>query len=255
MSCVVNAHRDVTLSSGGSYAVLLWICLSLLVLGGIAAFVFQDAHTLGGLSGDTLAGVAAGLALLVFYVSAISSDYRGRIRGMAKDFFLWAGLALLLIVAYSFRNEAMYVITRVAGELMPPGQAINISTMNDGKHVVRIRRRPDNHFAAAAQVNGFNVSMLVDTGASTIVLRPTDARTAGINTANLSFTVPVNTANGAAFAASVKLREIRIGPIVMRNIEALVSKPGTLKESLLGMNFLRRLRSYEFSGEFLTLRG
>lgn len=234
---------------------LLWICLSLLVLGGIAAFALQDAHTLGGLSGDTIAGIAAGLALLVFYVSAISRDYRGRISGMAKDFFLWAGLALLLIVGYSFRNEALYVINRVAGELMPPGQVISISTMNEGKHVVRIRRRPDNHFAATTQVNGFNVSMLVDTGASTIVLRPTDARTAGINTAKLSFTVPVNTANGSAFAASVKLREIRIGPIVMRNIEALVSKPGTLKESLLGMNFLRRLRSYEFSGEFLTLRG
>lgn len=234
---------------------LLWICLSLLVLGGIAAFALQDAHTLGGLSGDTIAGIAAGLALLVFYISAISRDYRGRISGMAKDFFLWAGLALLLIVGYSFRNEALYVINRVAGELMPPGQVISISTMNEGKHVVRIRRRPDNHFAATTQVNGFNVSMLVDTGASTIVLRPTDARTAGINTAKLSFTVPVNTANGSAFAASVKLREIRIGPIVMRNIEALVSKPGTLKESLLGMNFLRRLRSYEFSGEFLTLRG
>lgn len=225
------------------------------MLGGIAAFALQDAHTLGGLSGDTIAGIAAGLALLVFYISAISRDYRGRISGMAKDFFLWAGLALLLIVGYSFRNEALYVINRVAGELMPPGQVISISTMNEGKHVVRIRRRPDNHFAATTQVNGFNVSMLVDTGASTIVLRPTDARTAGINTAKLSFTVPVNTANGSAFAASVKLREIRIGPIVMRNIEALVSKPGTLKESLLGMNFLRRLRSYEFSGEFLTLRG
>lgn len=234
---------------------LLWICLSLLVLGGIAAFAFQDANTLGGLSGDTLAGIAAGLALLVFYISVIAGDYRGRVSRMAKDFFVWAGFALLLVIGYSFRQEAMFVVNRVAGELMPPGQVISVSTVHEGKHVVRIRRRPDNHFAATTQVNGANISMLVDTGASTIVLRPTDARTAGINTGKLSFTVPVNTANGAAFAASVKLREIRIGPIVMRNIEALVSKPGTLKESLLGMNFLRRLRSYEFSGEFLTLRG
>ena len=35
---------------------------------------------------------------------------------------------------------------------------------------------------------------------------------------------------------------------------ALVAKPGTLKESLLGMSFLSRLRSYEFAGEYLTLR-
>jgi aspartyl protease family protein len=41
----------------------------------------------------------------------------------------------------------------------------------------------------------------------------------------------------------------------MMDVEALVAKPGNLKESLLGMSFLRRLRSYEFSGDFLTLRG
>jgi aspartyl protease family protein len=40
----------------------------------------------------------------------------------------------------------------------------------------------------------------------------------------------------------------------MYNLDARVSKPGALNESLLGMNFLTRLRSYEFSGEFLTLR-
>ena len=71
----------------------------------------------------------------------------------------------------------------------------------------------------------------------------------------LAYNVPVNTANGGTFAAAVRLKTVSIGPIVMRNVEALVSKPGALKESLLGMNFLRRLRSYEFSGEFLTLRG
>ena len=43
-------------------------------------------------------------------------------------------------------------------------------------------------------------------------------------------------------------------PIQIRDVEALVSKPGTLKESLLGISFLKRLRSYEFSGDFLTLR-
>jgi aspartyl protease family protein len=47
---------------------------------------------------------------------------------------------------------------------------------------------------------------------------------------------------------------VAIGPIRLDQVDALVTKPGVLNESLLGMNFLRRLRSYEFSGEFLTLR-
>jgi aspartyl protease family protein len=45
-----------------------------------------------------------------------------------------------------------------------------------------------------------------------------------------------------------------VGPIVLNDVEALVAKPGTLKDNLLGMSFLSRLRSYEFTGDFLTLR-
>jgi aspartyl protease family protein len=66
--------------------------------------------------------------------------------------------------------------------------------------------------------------------------------------------VRVQTANGAALAAAVRLRQVAIGPIVVDGVDALVARPGALKESLLGMNFLRRLRSYEFSGDYLTLR-
>jgi aspartyl protease family protein len=38
-------------------------------------------------------------------------------------------------------------------------------------------------------------------------------------------------------------------------VEALVAQPGAMTQSLLGMSFLSRLRSYEFTGDFLTLRG
>ena len=68
------------------------------------------------------------------------------------------------------------------------------------------------------------------------------------------YATPIQTANGSTFAASIRLSEIEIGTIVVRNVDALVAKPGTLRESLLGMSFLRQLRSYEFSREFLTLR-
>jgi aspartyl protease family protein len=107
---------------------------------------------------------------------------------------------------------------------------------------------------ARTQVNGVPVTMLIDTGASTVVLKPSDARLAGIDVGSLKYSVPVRTANGTAFAAAVRLRRVAVGPIVLNGIDALVSAPGALDQSLLGMSFLRRLRSYEFSGEFLTLR-
>jgi aspartyl protease family protein len=108
---------------------------------------------------------------------------------------------------------------------------------------------------ARGEVNGTSVSMIFDTGASTIVLRPSDARRAGIPTDSLVYSIPVKTANGVAYAAGIRLDRVAIGPIRLDGVDALVTKPGTLTESLLGMNFLRRLRSYEVNGDFLTLRG
>jgi aspartyl protease family protein len=124
-----------------------------------------------------------------------------------------------------------------------------------GERAVRIRRRSDGHFIASVSLNGQPVRMLVDTGASTVVLRPADAAKAGIDTEALRYTIAVNTANGTAYAAPVRLRSLAVGPVEIGDVEALVAKPGTLKESLLGMSFLRRLRSFDFTGEFLTLRG
>jgi aspartyl protease family protein len=63
------------------------------------------------------------------------------------------------------------------------------------------------------------------------------------------------TANGRTVAARVRLEKVAIGPLDHKNVDALVAQPGALTQSLLGMSFLSRLRSYEFSGDFLTLRG
>jgi aspartyl protease family protein len=96
--------------------------------------------------------------------------------------------------------------------------------------------------------------MIVDTGASTVVLRSEDARRAGIQLSALAYTVPVETANGRAFAARVKLDKVSLGELTLDKVEALVTKPGALHQSLLGMSFLSRLHSYEFSGNQLVMR-
>src|SRR5262249_31204876 len=113
----------------------------------------------------------------------------------------------------------------------------------------------DGHFAVQASVNGQAMTLMVDTGASSVVLKPADAERAGVDLGALNYTVPVDTANGMTYAAAVRLRSLAVGPLVVNNVEALVAKPGSVKENLLGMSFLRRLRSYEFAKDFLTLRG
>jgi aspartyl protease family protein len=104
------------------------------------------------------------------------------------------------------------------------------------------------------ETNGIALTMLVDTGASTVVLKPADAQRLGIDVDRLRYSVPVQTANGTTFAASVRLRNLTIGKISLENVDALVARQGALKDNLLGMSFLSRLRSYEFTSEYLTLR-
>ena len=55
-------------------------------------------------------------------------------------------------------------------------------------------------------------------------------------------------------AAETRIDEIAIGPIVMRNVRALVARPGALSESLLGMSFLERLQSYTVERGRLILK-
>ena len=69
------------------------------------------------------------------------------------------------------------------------------------------------------QVNGVTMSMLVDTGASTVVLKPTDAQKLGIDPERLRYSVPVQTANGTTYAAHVRLRTLTLGPIHLTDIE------------------------------------
>lgn len=97
--------------------------------------------------------------------------------------------------------------------------------------------------------------MVVDTGASSVVLTPDDAKVAGLPLALLNYTVSIETANGRARAAPVTLDRIALGELEERSVEALVVQPGQLRTSLLGMSFLNRLQSWQVSGDRLMMRG
>jgi aspartyl protease family protein len=231
-----------------------WVALTLLVIAGLALLLRADAGSIAGFDPSDFAIGVAGLAMLVFLGSSLAGSYRGRALQAARDLVIWAAVALVLVAGYSFREELFSLAYRVAGELLPPGSALRSETVVEGERAVRIRRRPDGHFVVKTKGNGVGLTMLVDTGASTVVLKPGDAQRLGFDPEKLRYTVPVQTANGTTYAASVRLRTLQLGPISLTDVDALVAKPGALKENLLGMSFLSRLRSYEFSGDSLTLR-
>ena len=107
------------------------------------------------------------------------------------------------------------------------------------------------HVVLDAAVNGAPVRFLVDTGASYVTLTPADARAAGLSPRQLDFNERVSTANGEVRIATVTLRDIRLGQFSIENVPAAVLK--NLDVSLLGMSFLKRLRSYEMRDGKLTI--
>jgi len=107
------------------------------------------------------------------------------------------------------------------------------------------------HVLLDAAVNGAPVRFLVDTGASYVTLTPADARAAGLSPRQLDFNERVSTANGEVRIATVTLRDIRLGQFSVENVPAAVLK--NLDVSLLGMSFLKRLRSYEMRNGKLTI--
>ena len=230
-----------------------WVALFILALGGMM-LVSNDSGMIAGLDVTTFGYGAFLLALLVYLAGGLLSHYGGGAATIARDAVTWLALGLGLVTLYAYKDELTPIATRVVGELLP-GTAMTVETSAGGLTEVKIRKRLNGHFTAKVEVNGKPVSMIVDTGASSIVLTPEDAQAAGIDVEEMTFRVPVLTANGRTMAARIWLDDVSIGPLDRTRVEALIAQPGALSQSLLGMSFLSRLRSYEFSGDFLTLRG
>ena len=244
-----------------------WLPLIALIVGGLTLLFRDPAQALSGLDDSQFSRGLLAATLVAFIGLSVLAGYRGRLATLARYTGIWALMVTCLAGGYFYKNEVAEFAHRITSELLPPAdqqQIVDTRQTPDGKagdgkagdgKTVRIRRRADGHFVARAKVGPGTVSALVDTGASTVVLSASDAKAVGLAIDRLSYTVPVQTANGIAYAAAVRLNQVSIGSIVLDGVDALVARPGALKESLLGISFLRRLRSYEFSGDFLTLRG
>ncbi len=120
---------------------------------------------------------------------------------------------------------------------------------------VRIIASRDHQFYVDADVNRRSANFLVDTGASYVALRETDARDAGIYTTWADYTYPVRTANGETKAAFVTLDEMEINGIRVEGVKAFILPDDQLAINLLGMSFLSRLESVEARSGELVLRG
>ena len=170
-----------------------------------------------------------------------------------------------------------FAVLTMAAVLMAMGAAQALSAFDGGRHghagaeaavvadpspppaapatpgEASITKAHDGHYWAEADVDGHEIRFLVDTGATAVALTAEDARRLGIEPASLSYTYTVQTANGPARAAPVKLSSIAIGGARVDHVDAFVIDKG-LETSLLGMTYLGRLSKFEATQSALVLR-
>jgi aspartyl protease family protein len=120
---------------------------------------------------------------------------------------------------------------------------------------VQIARGQTGEFALQARINGVNAPMVIDTGATSVVLTYETARAAGLPLELLEYDVDVETAGGHTRAARLTLDRLAIGKLVERSVPALVVPRGQMKTNLLGMSFLDRLERWEVRADRLMLHG
>jgi len=226
-----------------AWAFLFGAALSLAIL-----IATQDADPIAALLRRDVGALTVKFALLVFVGGLVLVTFRDKLGKALEALAFWGVIGLVLVVGYTYRFELREVADRVVAELVPG----YVARHGQDAEVVRDR---DGDFSLNAHINGASVAMVLDTGASSVVLTQEAAKAAGLPLEVLNYSVNVDTANGRTRAAPVTLERVVVGGLIERAVPALVAQQGQLKHSLLGMSFLNRLESWEVRGDKLRMRG
>ena len=227
---------------------LLWILLAVLTVALLVLVLQQNETARAELSRFDSASLETKIMALALVGLIALMLFRQRFSHALESALIWVMLAALFALGYTYRFELREVADRVLAELIP-GRPVTRG------RTVEIARASGGGFSVAAHVNGARVPMVLDTGASAVVLTQEAAKAAGLPLEVLNYSVSVDTANGRARAAPVTLDRLSIGDITERSVPALVAQVGQLRTSLLGMTFLNRLESWEVRGDKLMMRG
>ena len=157
-----------------------------------------------------------------------------------------AGLVMLAVTILGERARFDPVLGRLSDLVRPEAEQVT----GDGE--VRVPLGRDGHFWMRARINGVPTRLLVDSGATITALSVDTAAAAGLDVREPLVPVVLRTANGSVPAQTAEVKALRLGPIVARELAAVVS-PAFGDQNVLGMNFLSRLKSWRVEEGTLIL--
>lgn len=178
-----------------------------------------------------------------------------------QRFLIFTVVAATSLAAWWHTNPAQFAHASAtamhAGAAVVRAGADMLKTAQPAKafRAVEVKRGRSGDFTITARINGAPAPMVLDTGATAVMLTHETAKAAGLPLEVLKYSVEVETASGEMRAAPVTLDRLAVGKLVEYSVPALVAPQGQLKSNLLGMSFLNRLESWEVRAESLKMRG
>lgn len=145
------------------------------------------------------------------------------------------------VVAIDGKQQRLHIGEGVYSAISAPSERASVVLTPDR----------NGHFVASGSINGAAVRFLVDTGATMVAMNVEEARRAGVNylAGERGYS---QTANGMTAIYRVKLAQVSLGDITLRDIDGVVHENSALPIVLLGMSFLGKLEMRR-TGESLTL--
>lgn len=155
----------------------------------------------------------------------------------------------VLLVSASSREAVIEVNGR--RQTMAISQQIAGSFSAAQTSEVRIPRDEDSHYRVGGTINGHPVTMMVDTGATLVVMNINDAKRLGVNYRNGQAS-KASTAGGIVDSYNLNFERVAVGNIVVHNVPGAVVMGNFPAQILLGNSFLSRV-SMEDQGGVLVL--
>ena len=139
-------------------------------------------------------------------------------------------------------NDAVVEIKGKRVSLAMGGAQVNIGgqASDGGGSQIVLTASSGGHFMTSGGINGRAVRFMVDTGATSVAISIAEAEHIGLKYRD-GQRMFVGTANGAVPAYKVRLAEVRVGDVVVYDIEAMVV-PAQMEFILLGNSFLTRFQ-------------
>ena len=191
-------------------------------------------------------GDLASFIFLLLFLAFIGGSYmasmRGRMGQSLQQMAIWCLIFFGFVAVYSMRDV-------ILAEIKPTPQNQSIQSQA-GSYV--FQRKEDGHFYVILEINQEPIQMVVDTGATGLVLTKEDAQRIGLDPQTLRFTQSAYTANGIVKSAPITIPRIVIGQTEHFNVRASVNG-GDLHSSLLGMSYINRFSEFRIVKDLLYM--